>query len=182
MNLLLACFLLGVRFVTPITENATGDGTGTKSAGRQEQSLILVNETGKRVVVSADAFSKLHRQTITAKDHAGTNATYSGVALADLLAAANIKLGKDLKGPLMANCLLIQAADGYSVVFSLAEADPTMTDHVVLVADQKYGKPLDSREGPYRLVVPSDKRFSRWVRQVRVISVEKAAKRAASDH
>jgi hypothetical protein len=143
-------------------------------------SLALTNESGKKTVISAERFAKLPRQTVIAKDHAGANATYSGAALADILRAAEVKLGKDLKGPLLANCLLIRAADGYRVVFSLAEVDPGMNDKVVLVADQKDGKPLDAKEGPYRLVIPSDKRFSRWVRQVMAISVERVPERAPS--
>jgi hypothetical protein len=38
-------------------------------------------------------------------------------------------------------------------------------------ADRKDGKPIASGEGPYRLIVPDDKRPARWVKQVRRITV-----------
>jgi hypothetical protein len=93
------------------------------------------------------------------------------VLLSDALEAAKVTLGKDLKGSLLANFLLVEARDGYKVVFSLPEVDPSMTDGRVLLADRKDSKPLDTNEGPYRLVMPQEKKHARWVRQVRRITV-----------
>jgi len=134
-------------------------------------SLTLVNESGTVTVLSAKEFAKLPRQSLKAKDHSGAPAEYEGVTLAEVLQTAKVALGKDLKGPLLANCLLVEAADGYRVTFALPEVDPSMTDNLVLLADRKDGKPLDAKEAPYRLVVPQDKKYSRWVRQVTRISV-----------
>jgi len=92
-----------------------------------------------------------------------------------VLVAAKVTLGKGLKGPLLANCLLVEAADGYRVVFSLPEIDPALTDKVVILADRKDGKPLDDKEGPFRLIVPHDKLAMRWVKQVTRASVRSAA-------
>jgi hypothetical protein len=97
------------------------------------------------------------------------------VAVATVLQEAGVTLGKELRGPRLANCLLVEAADGYRVAFSLAEIDPEISEGVVLLADHKDGKQLDAKEGPYRLVVPRDKRHSRWVRQVIRLSVERPA-------
>jgi DMSO/TMAO reductase YedYZ molybdopterin-dependent catalytic subunit len=113
----------------------------------------------------------LRQEKVSAKDHSGATAAYSGVSLAEILRPGEIKFGKDLKGPLL-TYVLIQAADGYRVLFSVAEVDPSMSANVVLVANRKNDKPLDAKEGPYRLVVPGDKRFARWVRQVTRISVK----------
>jgi DMSO/TMAO reductase YedYZ molybdopterin-dependent catalytic subunit len=177
MNIVLTFLLITI----PLSDRSTGNGFGAAFGGTATDntdrfSLRVTNEVGKTTVISAERIAKLPQQTVTAKDHAGAIATYSGVALAEILRAADVKLGKDLKGALLANCLLIQAADGYRVVFSLVEVDPSTSNSVVLVADQKNSKPLDAKEGPYRLVVPSDKHFSRWVRQVTEISVEQVAK------
>jgi hypothetical protein len=46
--------------------------------------------------------------------------------LAEVLRVAGVTLGKDLKGPLLANGLIVEAADGYRVVFALPEIDPAM--------------------------------------------------------
>ena len=139
---------------------------------REPGSLTLVNESGAVTTLSRESFAKLPRRTVNAKDHSGASATFEGVSLAEALRQAKVTLGKELKGALLANYILVEAADGYRVSFSLPEVDPTMTDKVVLIADRKDAKPLDAREGPYRLVVPHDKKHARWVRQVMRIAVQ----------
>ena len=69
--------------------------------------------------------------------------------------------------------VLVEASDGYRAAFSLAELDPEMTDRVVLLADTKDDQPLSPREGPFRIIVPGEKRPARWVRQVRALTVRK---------
>jgi hypothetical protein len=75
----------------------------------------------------------------------------------------------------MAEALMVEAADGYRVVFALAEVDPAFATREIIVADRRDGKPMDAKEGPLRIVAPGDKRPARWVRQVttlRVIAVK----------
>ena len=79
---------------------------------------------------------------------------------------AGLKLGQDLRGPALASYLLVEAADGYRAVFALPEIDPACTDRTILLADRRDGKPLPAQEGPLRIVVPGEKRRSRWVRLV----------------
>jgi hypothetical protein len=143
--------------------------------GEGPKPLTVVNESGKSLALTDAAWKKLPRQSIKARDHSGTLATYEGVVLARVLQEAGVTLGKELRGPRLANILLVEAADGYRVAFSLAEIDPEMSEGVVLLADRKDGKPLDANEGPYRLVVPRDKKHARWVRQVIRLSVERPA-------
>jgi DMSO/TMAO reductase YedYZ molybdopterin-dependent catalytic subunit len=64
-----------------------------------------------------------------------------------------------------------QAADGYRVIYSLAELDSDFQDSGVIVADKMYGKPLDDKAGPLRLVAPHDKRPARWIRMLQTIKV-----------
>jgi hypothetical protein len=144
---------------------------GSEAKKQNAGTLTAVNESGKATVFSPKAIAKLPRITVKAKTHSGALATYEGVSLAEVLRSAGITLGKGLKGPLLANCLLVEASDGYRVVFSLAEVDPAWTENVVLLADRKDGKPLDAKEGLFRLVAPRDKKQGRWVRQVIRISV-----------
>ena len=41
----------------------------------------------------------------------------------------------------------------------------------MLLADALDGKPLGGEQGPWRLVVPDDKRPARWARQVKKVAV-----------
>jgi hypothetical protein len=70
--------------------------------------------------------------------------------------------------------LVVEAADGYRVVFALPELDPACSNQMILLADRRDGKPLDSMDGPLRIVVPAEKRHSRWVRQVIALKVGRA--------
>ena len=71
----------------------------------------------------------------------------------------------------MASCLLVEAADDYHVVIALPELDPAFTDKQIVLAFARYGKPLDAKEGPYRLVIPDEKRMARWVKQVTTLKI-----------
>ena len=74
----------------------------------------------------------------------------------------------------MLSYVMIGAADGYHVLFTLPELDPSYTDHVVLIADQKDGVALGGGAGPYRLITNFERRDARWVRQVTDVSLVNA--------
>ena len=76
-----------------------------------------------------------------------------------------------MKGKRLASCLLVEAADGYRVVIALPEIDEAFTDKQFLLALLKDGKPLDDKQGPYRIVIPEEKRMARWVRQVTALKI-----------
>jgi hypothetical protein len=155
---------------------------GVRADDREKTAPLKVeNEKGKETTLTADAIAKLPRQTLKVKDHKGNPATYEGVLLADVLRSANVTLGKDLKGPLLANYLLVEAADGYRVVFALPEVDPDLSETVVLLADRKDDKPLTADEGPFKIIAPADKRNMRWVKRVTRISVRPGAPTAGKD-
>lgn len=135
--------------------------------------LTLRGLDGKERQVTAADFAKLARRDTTVSAHEVTG-RYSGVALTDLLALVNAPLGDSLRGRTLGTYVVAEASDGYRVLFSIAELDSRFTDRVVIVADSKDGKPLAASEGPYRLIVPGEKRPARWARQVVRISLGNA--------
>jgi hypothetical protein len=66
---------------------------------------------------------------------------------------------------------MVKAADGYQAAFSVAELDPAVGGKKVLLAFRRDGKELDTQACPLRLVVPDEKRHSRWVRRVTELEV-----------
>jgi len=103
--------------------------------------------------------------------HENKTETYEGVLLEELLRRAGVPQGDQLRGKRMATYVIAEAEDGYQVVFSLAELDSGITNSEVLVADTVDGAPIDAKRGPFRLVVPHDKRPARWVRMLKSIAV-----------
>jgi len=143
----------------------------------QEPPGILLRVEGENpgtLELTASALARLPHRTVKAKDHDGRESTFEGVPLVEVLKAAGVKFGNDLRGKALATYLLVEAADGYRVVFALPELDPASTDRVVVLADRRDGKPLDGKEGPLRIVVPDEKRHSRWVRQVISLKLRRA--------
>lgn len=140
----------------------------------QEARLAVAGEVPTPLKLSAQDFERLPRETVRAKDHDGTEAEYEGVPLVEVLKAAGVKFGHDLRGPALASYLVVEAADGYRAVFALPELDPASTDRVILLADRREGKPLGERDGPLQVIVPGEKRHSRWVRQVIALKVAKS--------
>jgi DMSO/TMAO reductase YedYZ molybdopterin-dependent catalytic subunit len=128
--------------------------------------LSVGGEVPRPFKLTAPEFAGLPRQTVRAKDHEGKEAEFQGVPLVELLKASGVKFGQDLRGPALATYLVVEAADGYRAVFALPELDPAFSDRVILLADRRDGKPLAGKEGPLRVIVPGEKRHSRWVRQV----------------
>jgi DMSO/TMAO reductase YedYZ molybdopterin-dependent catalytic subunit len=138
---------------------------------RPETVLSITGEVPRPLKLTAADLAGLPRQTLRAKDHEGKEAAFEGVSLFDILKGSGVPFGQDLRGPALATYLVVEAADGYRAVFALPELDPACTDRVILLADRRDGKPLAGNEGPLRVVVPGEKRHSRWVRQVVALRV-----------
>jgi hypothetical protein len=103
--------------------------------------------------------------------HTNADETYSGVPLAALLAKVDAPLGEKLRGKALINYVVATGSDGYSVVLSLAEVDPSFHEGQIVVADSRDGQPLTT-SGPYQLIVSEDKRPARWVRNLVTVFME----------
>ena len=82
-----------------------------------------------------------------------------------MLSLAGVQLGTRMRGPRLTEVLLVEATDGYKVVFAVAEVDPDFANRESLLADKLDGMPLDALEGPLRIVAPGDKPPARWIRR-----------------
>jgi hypothetical protein len=136
--------------------------------------LRVVGLDGNEVRITADQWAALPRESLDVIDHGGSPARFEGVSGREVLKLANAPLGKELRGPNLAVFVLAEAADGYRVVYSLAEFDSGFKDATILVADKKDGKALSTEEGPLRIVVPGEKRPGRWARQLISLKIGKA--------
>ncbi len=127
--------------------------------------------------IDAVELRKLPRAEIRSTDphDPSKEIVYSGTPLVEVLKAGGLQLDSGMAGirETVTMTVLIEATDGYRVVFSWAELDPALIDRVVLLADTKDGQSLPAREGPFRIIVPGDKRPARWIRQVNAVTVRK---------
>jgi hypothetical protein len=137
------------------------------------QQLTIQTGAGKQTLLARADLEALPHVKITTSVP-GTAATFEGVTIKSVLEKAGVGFGETMRGKRLASYLLVEAADGYRVVIALPELDPGFTDKQVVLAFLKDGKPLDDKEGPYRIVIPDEKRMARWVRQVTTLKIEDA--------
>jgi hypothetical protein len=138
------------------------------------QTLQVVRADGTSTTLTAAQIASAPHVTVNAKDH-DTPVQFEGVPLSEVLTLAGVKLGSSMRGARLTEALLVDAADGYKVVFALAEVDPDFATREILLADKRDGRPLDDKQGPFRIIAPGDKRPARWIRQVtsfKIISVK----------
>jgi hypothetical protein len=134
---------------------------GATGAGKTTTMAALIDEINRR-----DA-----KHVITVEDPIEYEHSYKGIKLSRLLEAAGVTLGPDLRGENLVKYVLVAASDGYEVIYSLPEVDPEFTAGGIYVVYEADGKPLPADTGPFRMVVPDDKKHARWIRQIVSIKV-----------
>jgi DMSO/TMAO reductase YedYZ molybdopterin-dependent catalytic subunit len=151
---------------------ATGSSACAQTVAPNAAELKVSGAVSTPLTLTVADLKAMPRKTLTVVNpHEKKTEKYEGVALEEILRKAGVPQGDALRGPAMATYVLAEAADGYRVVFSLAELDAGIADSEVIVADTMDGAPLDDKLGPFRLVAPHEKRPARWVRMLRSITV-----------
>jgi DMSO/TMAO reductase YedYZ molybdopterin-dependent catalytic subunit len=165
---------LNLSVASPAARGQSGAASLTTST---PAALTVSGDVAKPLSLSLEDLRQQPRQTISVKnEHSGKDEMYEGTSLAGLLKRAGVPQGSALRGKAMTTYVLAEGSDGYKVIFSLAELDSDFEDSGVIVADTADGKPVGDKLGPVRLVVPHDKRATRWVRMLRSIQVVNVSK------
>jgi hypothetical protein len=116
-------------------------------------------------VITTARLRAMTPDTIRASAHGGPQQVFVGPSLAAVLRTAGVRLDS-LRGPALRQYVLVEASDGYRVVFAIAELSAGLTGRRVILAHTVDGAPLPADEGPWRIVAEGDLRPTRWVRQV----------------
>lgn len=139
--------------------------------------IELVSLAGDTIRIGAAEWAQFPRDTVQAADPGGANhapirGVYAGVDLRALLTRAGVPEGTAVRGAALRMYVVAEATDGYRVLFSLAELEPSLTDAPVIVADHRDGAALEEHEGPLRIIAPEQKRPARWVRNLARLSIQ----------
>src|SRR4029077_9369376 len=126
---------------------------------------------GKPVLLNRADLEALPHVKVTAAEHSSGPVNFEGVTLKSVLEKAGVTFGESMKGKRLSSCLLVEAADGYRAVIALPELDPAFTNKQFVLAFLRDGKLLTEKEGPYRIVIPDEKRMARWVKQVTTLKI-----------
>jgi hypothetical protein len=143
------------------------------SAPSPSTHLTIKTYEGKTLTLSPEELAALpHKSVSVFNAHSKANETYSGVPLADLLSKVGVPLGESVRGKLFLTGVVASGMDGYGVLYSLAEVDPSIHTGDVIVADTVDGKKLD-KDGVFKMVSSEERRPARWVRNLASITVVK---------
>jgi DMSO/TMAO reductase YedYZ molybdopterin-dependent catalytic subunit len=144
-------------------------------AAAAQDAVQVAGAVKQPLTLAASDLAKMPRASVKMTSN-GLETTYEGVWLHEILQRAGAPLGGALRGKALTTYVLVEAKDGYQVLFSLAELDPAFTENQVLLADQADGKPLVGSQGPFRLVAAKDKPGARSIRMVTRIEVVQSRK------
>ena len=139
-----------------------------------QASVEVTGQVVSPLDLNLNDLKKFNQTDIVRKDKAGNDHTYKGVMLSDILQKAGVTLGKELRGKNLSKYILVEASDGYEVVFALPELDNNFTEKKVILAYQEDGKPLPVNDGPFHVIIQDEKIPARCVRMVTAIKVEAA--------
>ncbi|HEY3914321.1 MAG TPA: molybdopterin-dependent oxidoreductase [Verrucomicrobiae bacterium] len=140
---------------------ALTNGTVLAVGGMVQESLTL----------SLSDLQTMPRVLVKAAEKGGTEATFDGVELYDVVMRAKPKLTAHCCSNEVNVVVIIRAADNYQAAFSLPELDPKFGKREILIADRRDGQAIGAAKGPLEIIVPDDKVYSRWVRQANFIEV-----------
>jgi DMSO/TMAO reductase YedYZ molybdopterin-dependent catalytic subunit len=146
------------------------------NAHAQTAEVAVGGDVVKPFKITAATFGAMKQATVKVKANDGREHEYTGVPLYDILTTAGAVPNNQLRGKSLTKYVLVTAADGYQVVIALPEIDPAFTDQTVILANKEDGEDLAANFGPYRLIVPRDKKPARSAMRVTNIDVLTAKK------
>jgi Oxidoreductase molybdopterin binding domain len=150
--------------------------TYAMSAAAAELEVLVGAGPGR--ALTQDQLAQLAPEQVEFGTHETERASYSCAALTRILGAVDVPSGAALRGTQLRRIALVEAADAYTVAFSLGELDEALGNTRAFLCWAKNGRPLDEQEGPLRLIIPGDTRAARSVRQVVRIRIVDAAARS----
>ena len=142
------------------------------AASAAPTALVLAGEDGREQAVTAAEIKALPHVDARVT-HEGKVMAFRGVLLSDLLKTVAAPLGKEMRGPALADVVIVTAADGYVATLALSDLEPSIRATRVVLADGGADGAALDKDGPYRLVVDGDLKPARAERNVVRIEVRR---------
>lgn len=145
------------------------EGRGERCELATPGQLVIHGEGVRTLRISHAELAELPRVNFRGQFSDGRPAIFEGVALWTLLRRAGVP--DTLRSGDLVRSVVVEAADGYRALYSIAELSPAFRTEVPLLADRQEGRPIREGFGPVQVIVPGELRQSRWVRQVECLRI-----------
>jgi hypothetical protein len=123
--------------------------------------VVTVKGPQDSAVVTAADLKAMKRYTVKVAWDGGH--TFTGAGMTDILATIGAPSEKRLHGPALDQVVIVTGRDGFIAVLAIAETSLILKKQPVILADEEDGKPLDAKQGPYRLVIGGELKQPRSV-------------------
>lgn len=155
--------------VSALAQDATPAASNVAPVAQSIQFSGIVGD----VTLTVDELKALPVETVDVTFTAAGESqqhTFTGTSLLGVLELVGLPFPEDAKNPLLQTYLIVTANDGYQVVVSGGELDPSFGNVPMLLAWEQDGASLEGTDGPLRLVVPGDTKGGRYVHGI--VSIE----------
>jgi DMSO/TMAO reductase YedYZ molybdopterin-dependent catalytic subunit len=178
-------FLMTVALMlaTVASTGLTAFAQATPATPTSSDSIAISGEvktSGSLSVADLQALPNEHLDVTFTASGKPQNHTFTGTPLLGVLDHVGLVTPKGGKNPLLGVYLVVTAKDGYQVVISGGELDPSFGNTPMYLAWEQDGKALAGDDGPIRLVVPDDTKGGRYVNGIVSIDVFTVAGPAAT--
>lgn len=137
--------------------------------------LILLaaslSQPGDTVQIDAALLSGLPVVSVERTTH-DKKQVCEGASLASVLVKLGLPNGENLREPALSQAIVVRSKDGYEVAFSLAELDAMLGNKTAIIATTCDGAELPPGDGPYRLIVPGERRPARSSKMIASIRLK----------
>lgn len=161
-----------------LAQDATPAASPVAASPTAAGSIELTGLVANPGPVSVTDLQTLPTQTVEVDFESGKGPqhhAYVGALLWDVLTRAGIQTDEEIKNDILRFYAVITSNDGYQVVISLGQIDPTFGNSPYLLAWDEDGAPLAGDSGPLRLVTPGDVHGGRYVSGITSIDVQRIA-------
>lgn len=135
---------------------------------------LTIQVGDKKTEITSGSLTKMPQVKATIKDHDGKDLNYIGVSLFEVLVQSGVASGEKLRGKELSAYLIAEATDGYRVIFTMAELDPSLGNKSVVLAYRMNDAALPATQPPFRLVFVGDGKQARSIRMLKSIKYVKA--------
>lgn len=144
-----------------------------ETAGAQTPATLQVEVGGVTRPITETELKAMPQDTVRGRAHGGPEEVFVGPTLARVLAAAGAPVDS-LRGRALAQYVVVEARDGYRVVFAVAELSAALSPQRVILAHTVDGRPLAAEQAPFRVIAEGELRPARWARQVTALRLKAA--------